>query len=43
MITAHHCAADAHYADALAAIEPLVEKDGPRYAPLKSWLLAERA
>ncbi len=27
VITAHHGAADAHYADALAAIGPLVEKD----------------
>ena len=43
VITAHHGAADAHYADALAAIGPLVEKDESRYAPLKSWLLAERA
>ncbi len=43
VINARHGAADAPYAAALAAIEPLVEKDEPRYAPLKSWLLAERA
>ena len=29
--------------DTIAAIGPLVEKDESRYAPLKSWLLSERA
>ena len=36
-------ASDEPYRKALASIAPLVEKDAARYAPLRSWLLAERA
>ena len=40
---ADHGAADAPYRAALAAVDPLVESDPARYAPLRAWLLSERA
>ena len=43
VITKSRGASDIPYRDALRAVTPLFESDAPRYAPLRSWLLAERA
>ena len=40
---AEHGGADEPFRKALAAIDPLVESDAPRYGPLRSWILSERA
>ena len=43
VVSASHGASDIPYKEALDAIASLVESDPDRYAPLRSWLLAERA
>ncbi len=43
VVSASHGAADVPYGEALELLDPLVESDPDRYAPLRSWLLAERA
>lgn len=43
VVNKEYAAADRPYKDALDAIAPLFESDPARYAPLRSWLLAERA
>jgi tetratricopeptide (TPR) repeat protein len=43
VVNKEYAAADRPYKDALDAITPLFESAPARYAPLRSWLLAERA
>ncbi len=43
MAAGDSAAAIADFARALSAIAPLVKADAPRFAPLRAWLLADRA